>query len=324
MTLIVTRSDVRAIIQSLGDVVLRELMDRIEAGHREMADGLVRQHSRVYLRYPEEGARRPPGLFSMSALLAGSGLMGTRLLALSGVSGEGVLVLFDHVTLKCLAIVDDVLLHEYRTGAPAGLASRYMARPNARVLGCFGSSGIARGTINMVCCALPSIEKVLVYSPNQVHRARFAEEMSVQLKKPVIAVDTPAEAANEADVLITATDADRPVVPADAIRPGTHINAMARNEIPMETLRTSAIITAWREGDRLMDPPVRDPLPEEWLRGELTDLVTGRLKGRANDQEITVFLSGGGPPAMWDVEAAATVFEAARRTGHGTVVEITG
>jgi ornithine cyclodeaminase/alanine dehydrogenase-like protein (mu-crystallin family) len=250
--------------------------------------------------------------------------MGTRLLALSGTSGDGILVLFDHTTLECLAIVDDVLLHEYRTGAPAGLASRYMARPDSRVLGCIGSSGIARGSVRMVCCAIPTIERVLVYSPHDAHRAHFAEQMSAELNLPVVPVASAETAAGEADVLITATDADRPVVAAEAIRAGTHINAMARNEIPMDVLRGSRNVTGWRTADREIDPPMRDPVPEAWISGELADLVSGSLEGRTDDRTITAFLGGGGPCPMWDVQAASTMFEAAKKMGLGTPVNISG
>lgn len=323
MTLIVSRSDVRHIVASDGARVLTDLMDRIADGHRELTEGLVRQHPRVYLRYPEGAGRRPPGLFSMGALLPRAGIMGSRLLALSGVAGEGVLVLFDHKTLQCLAIIDDPLLHEYRTGASAGLASRYLARPDSRVLGCLGSSGIGRGSVSMVCCALPGIKEVLVYSPNPAHRAQFVDEMSDRLHLPVRPMSAPEEVAEAADVLITATDADRPVVADEAIKAGTHINTMARNEVSHAVLQRSRVVTAWRRGADI-DPPLLNPIPESWVSCELADLITARVPGRGSDEELTVYLGGGGPPAMWDVSAAMAFYEAARRLGRGTEIDISG
>ncbi|HLY64063.1 MAG TPA: hypothetical protein VKU60_00900 [Chloroflexota bacterium] len=93
MALILSRSDVERVLIEFDGAVLEDLIRRVELGYREMAAGLVRQHSRIYLRYPDEGTRRPPGLFSMSALLPQAGVMGTRLLALGGGGGDGLLIL---------------------------------------------------------------------------------------------------------------------------------------------------------------------------------------------------------------------------------------
>lgn len=115
MTLILTRRDVAAVLADSGGSVLDHLIDGIEQSHVQLGEGVVKQHPRIYLRQPREGVRRPPGLLSMSALLPASGLMGTRLMSVtrSGKGGHGVLVLFDHLEARLLAIVDDHLVHSY-------------------------------------------------------------------------------------------------------------------------------------------------------------------------------------------------------------------
>src|SRR5262249_10996036 len=129
------------------------------------------------------------------------------------------------------------------------------------------------------------------------------------------------EAVAEADVIVTATDADRPVVRDQAIREGTHINLLARNEIEMATFRRATIVTTSNAHLRELDPPWREPIPEEWIHAELPDVVTGRAPARTSADEITGFV-GVAPGAMWDVATAATVYEAALRLGCGTEVEI--
>ena len=322
MTRIVSKSDVERIIATDRGRVFGDLIDRIEAGYREVAQGVAREHSRIYLRYPDEGSRRPPGLFSMSALLPVAGVMGTRLLALGGGHGsQGILALFSYESNRLLAIVDDSTLHMYRSGAPQGLASRLLARPDSRVVGCFGSHGMARGGLTMVCQALPSIERVQVYSPTPAHRERFAAEMRDWLGLEVVAVATPDEAAAGADVLITATDADRPVVSDAAIPEGVHINLMARNEIELATFQRSTIVSASNRALRELDPPLHEPIPEDWIHCELSDLVTGQARGRTSSQEITTFI-GVTPLALWDVAAAAVMYDAAERLGIGAEIEI--
>jgi len=322
VALILSHSDVERIVAELDGEVLEDLIRRVELGHREMAGGQVRQHSRIYLRYPEDGMRRPPGLFSMSALLPRAGVMGTRLLALGGAGGDGLLILFSQAEKKCLAIIDDSTLHEYRTGTPAALAARYLARPRPQVAGCIGSSGIGRGTLTMLCHALPSVAEIKVFSPNEAHRTAFAAELCQRLRREVRPVGSAEAAAEGVDLLVTATDADRPVVADGAISQGVHISAMARNEVDMPTLRRSLVVTASRQMDRELDPPLRDPIPDELIHCELTELVAGTAQGRSSERQITVFLGGGGPLATWDVAAAQAFYEAGKKLRLGTTVEI--
>lgn len=322
MTLLLSRSDVEEIAWADGGRALDRLIDRLESAYSELADDLVRQHSRIYLRPPEEG-RRPPGLFSMSALLPRSGRMGTRLMAVTtaGKAGAGILVLFDHLSSELLAIVDDEVLHNYRSGAPAGLAARYLARPESEVMACIGSSGMATGALVMTSRELPNLQKVLIFSPNPENRERFAARMSNRLTGiDVQVVGSADEAASEADVVVIGTNADRPVVSDEAIRPGTHISVLARNEVSMSMFERARLVFGSLMAQRELDPQWREPVPEEWVDCELADLVGGRAPKRTTEDDITVFV-GSGPLAMWDVAAADVFQEEGRRTGRGTSLE---
>src|SRR2546423_9069949 len=165
MALILTRGDVGRILEADQGKVLDTLIDRLRDGYVEMARGLLREQPRIYLRYPEEGRRRPPGLFSMSALLPESGIMGTRLIGVKQQAGDAILVLFDYTTQRLLAIVDDYVLHNYRTGTPGALAARYLARADSEVVACIGSGNLARGGVTMLCRVLPAVRAVRIYSP---------------------------------------------------------------------------------------------------------------------------------------------------------------
>ena len=241
MTLLFTRTDIETIIERGGSEFLEDLTARIEAGYREMASGLVEQHQRIYLRSNDDPQRRPKGLYSMSAVLRGAALMGTRLLALGGPGADGLLVLFDHQTLKCLAIMyDQGALQKHRSGTPAGLATRHLARTDARVIAVIGSSGTALGGLVIAKHARSSVEWVKVFSPTTANYERFAGEMTRILGKEVKAVSSAEEAAEDADIFVVATDADRPVVPDNMIAPGTHLNLMARNEVEMNTFKRAS------------------------------------------------------------------------------------
>lgn len=319
--LIVSQSDVQEVLRAGGPSVLEDLVQRLAQAYQEVGRDRVLQHSRIYLRVPEEHLRRPHGLFSMSAAIPEMERMGTRLLALGGGGGEGLLVLFDMQSKKVLSILDDGVLHNYRTGAPAALATRYLAKADARSVAVIGSGRIARGTLAMVLHVLPSAQDVRVHSPTPGHAERFAEEMAPVVGRPVRSVPSAEEAVQGTDVIITATDADRPVVPHDAVSPGAHINVMARNEVEQRTFAGSRVFYGSRDAQRDLDPPWKEPVPEEWVDGELTDLVTGRVPGRQSNDETTVLVCSG-PMAMWDVVAATVFYEGAERLGLGTRVSL--
>lgn len=328
MTLLLTRKDIQAILNRGGNAFFEDLTKKIEAGYREMASGQVEQHPRIYLRSKNDPLRRPKGLFSMSALLPSSGRMGTRLVALGsrgpGTEGDGMLILFDQQSLRCLAIMNDQgPLHNHRTGAPSGLATRLLARENARSIAVIGSSGIAHGGLVMANLARPNVETVRVFSPTPANRERFAREMTRVLGKEVRAVSSPEEAVEGADIIITATSADRPVVPDSAIAPGTHINIMARNEIEMNTLKRSKLVLNSLESQRAWEPAWREPIPEEWIHAEIFDLLTGKKTGRTSEDEITVFV-GSAALAMWDVVAASAFYEAGKAFGLGQEISLDG
>ncbi len=330
MTLVLARRDVEAVIRAGGAALRDALLERLAAGYRAMAAGRVHQHERIYLRPPAEGPlarapRRPPGLFSMAALVPDEGVMGARLhpLGTAGGGGEPVIVLFDARTGACRAILDDTLLHEYRTGAPAALATRCLGRPDARVVACIGSGPIARGALTLVCHVLPAATEVRVFSRTPAHRARFAAELTATLGRPVVAVDSAEAAAHDADVLITATDADRPVVPDAAIKSGAHLNLFARNEIEAATFRRAKVVTTSTAVLLAWDPPWHEPITPEWVHAELGDILLGRAVGRVAADEVTVFI-GSAPVAMWDVVAAAVFTDFARRLGLGTAIGLGG
>jgi alanine dehydrogenase len=321
MVLMLNRSDVHRIIAADGGKVLDTLIDRMADGYTQMAQGRLLEHPRVYLRVPREGMRRPPGLFSMSALLPDMRIMGTRLIGVKGGAGDAILVLFDYETQKIVAIMDDHYLHNFRTGTPGALAARYLARPDSQVIACLGSGNLARGGLRMMCRTLRNVRAVRVYSPTAAHRERYAAEMHDTLGLDVTPASSAEEAVADADVVITATDADRPLVADAAIRTGTHVSLMARNEIEMGTFQRGKIVVPSAATLAVWDPPWHDPVPPEWMHAELSALVTGKAEGRTADDELTVFV-GSSAAAMWDVVAASTFYEAARGLGCGTEYDI--
>jgi ornithine cyclodeaminase/alanine dehydrogenase len=125
----------------------------------------------------------------MPAAVAG---MGFGLKAYTVASGgvRFVVLLWDEETGNLEAAIEAGLMGQMRTGAASGVATRYLARPDAATVGMFGTGTQAPTQLEAVCAVRP-IERVWVYSRKQEHRERFAAEMSDRLGVAVEAAASP-------------------------------------------------------------------------------------------------------------------------------------
>jgi len=234
-----------------------------------------------------------------------------------------VVLLFHAESGELLAIIEADRLGRLRTGAATGLATRYLARPDARVVGMIGA-GRQAATQLMAVCAVRPIAEARVYSPTPERRAAFAHRMRETLGIPVQAVERPEAAVEGADILITITSAREPVLRGAWLRPGVHLNAagsnaLLRRELDEEAIaRADLIVIDSRAQGQIEAGDFLEPLERgrlQWERVyELRDVVAGRV-GRAHPEQITLFKSLG--IALEDVAVAAVAYERARAQGAG-------
>lgn len=231
------------------------------------------------------------------------------------------MLLFDVESGALVALIEADMLGRLRTGAATGLATRYLARPDARRVGIYGA-GRQAATQLMAVCAIRDIAEARVYSPTRERREAFARRMVETLGIPVHAVDRPEAVAEEADILITITSAREPVLRGAWLRPGVHINAAGSNAWIRRELDEEAIVRAdlividsrdqgKGEAGDLLEPLERGRLQWERIH-ELKDVVAGRVQ-RTHPDQITLFKSLG--IALEDVAVAALVYERARARG---------
>ncbi|MBM4075839.1 MAG: ornithine cyclodeaminase family protein [Planctomycetes bacterium] len=232
--------------------------------------------------------------------------------------------LFDAKSGQPVALIEANLLGQIRTGAASGVATKYMARPDARYVGCFGTGFQARSQLKAVC-SVRRVERVAVYSRDDSNRRRFADEMSELCNVPVVAVHSPTDAAIEKDIVICATTSRVPLFDGRLLAEGTHINAIGSNyltkaEIDVTTIRRADHIACDdREACQLeagdFVPAIEDG-SLAWSRvRDLADVVLGRETGRAHPEDITLFKSVG--LAIEDLAVAVRVFERAKAEGIG-------
>ncbi len=223
-----------------------------------------------------------------------------------------------------VAILQANVLGQMRTGAASAVATRLMARDDARRIGCIGTGWQARSQIEAVAAVRPP-QRVAVYGRDAERRTGFAREMADRLGIAVEPAESAEALVRESDIVIAATSSRTPVFDGAWLQPGTHVNAIGNNfwmkqEVDIETVRRAAVIVVDDEeqariecGDLL---PAMEMGVVRWeaIR-ELGEVVAGRAPGRTGADDITLFESQG--LAIEDVAVAARVVELARERGAG-------
>ncbi|MCS6818135.1 MAG: ornithine cyclodeaminase family protein [Blastocatellia bacterium] len=317
MALLLTESDVERLL------TMEMALEAVEEAFREQAEGRAINEPRRRLRVPRGT------LHLMSAAVLARGVVGFKAYT-SFSSGTRFLVfLYDAEEGSLLAIIEANRLGQMRTGAASGVATRYMARPDARTLGIFGTGWQAESQVRAICIVRP-IRRVLAYSRRPEQREAFCREMTAKLGIEVIPAERPEEVVAEADVLVTATTAREPVFEGRWVPEGVHINAIGgnsplRREFDDETIRRArAIVVDSKDQARIecgefLHAVERGRLTWEAVH-ELKEVVIGRFVARRHPSDITLFKSLG--IALEDVAVAVRIFERAREEGIGQRISL--
>jgi alanine dehydrogenase len=264
------------------------------------------------------------------AVLPETGVMGGYTYGAGFGAGDAWFVtpLFDAESGEPLAVLDGASMNPFKTGAAGAVGVDELAREDARTVGIIGSGPQARGQLRAVD-TVRDIDRVRVFSPTHENREAFAEEMGDVLESEVEAVEGSEQAVEGADIVVTATNAAEPVFDGDLLEPGTHVTAMGRYDDEEHELDTTAVsrakyvldlrARARQDAGSLMAAIEAGAVGEDHLHAELGEVVAGHAEGRVDDEEITVFDSGG--TGIETVAAAHMLYERAREEGRGTTIE---
>jgi ornithine cyclodeaminase/alanine dehydrogenase-like protein (mu-crystallin family) len=267
-------------------------------------------------------------LHTMSAAAKSLGVMGAKIYSTSRRGAQFLLPLFDGKTGALLSLMQADYLGQVRTGAASGVATRYMAREDAAEVGLFGTGKQAR-TQALAVCRVRRVRRIQVYSRSEENRRRFAAEMSEPCQTEVVPVSRPEMAAENKDIIITATTSREPVLFGQWIAQGAHINAVGSNflgkaELDAAAIRRCAnIVVDSKDQARLEAGDFQQAFEDGSLHWsdvrELGQVIVGRYRGREHPQDITLFKSLG--IAIEDVAVAARVYARAQAEGVGRLIE---
>lgn len=314
--LLLTENEVRQVL------TMEMALQAVENGLRKMALDEAQNVTRA--RSQTDHAM----LHVLSAAAKTLGAMGYKAYATSRKGAQFHLGLFDGKTGALQALMQADYLGQVRTGAASGVATQYMARPDATEVGLFGSGKQARTQIQAIC-QVRKIRRVQVYSLNEANRRRFAAEMSEICKTEVEPVPRPEMAAEDKDIIITATSSREPVLNGHWIAEGTHINAIGSNFLGKAELdavavrRCETIVVDSKDQARIEAGDFVQALEEGSIHWadihELGQVIVGRYTGRAHPQDVTLFKSLG--IAIEDVAVASRVYSAALAAGVGRTID---
>jgi alanine dehydrogenase len=319
LALLLREDDVRALLPMSKAVALMHDVFRL-SGERRAEN------------QPRRRIRFPGGVFHyMAASLPDARAVGLKAYAATRGGIQFVALLFDTETGSVLAIIEADWLGRIRTGAASGLATRLLARPEARTAGVIGAGGQAVTQIEALAAA-SHIERIKVYSRSRERREELVRQLEDTLPCRLEAVSTAREAVENLDVVTTITTASEPVFDGSWLMQGCHVNAAGSNmaqrrEIDTATVRRASCIAvdsleqARIESGDLIAAVDAGALAWDRVR-ELGDIAAGTVQGRTRAEEITLYESQG--VAAEDVIAARYVYDEALKQGRGQQVDFGG
>jgi alanine dehydrogenase len=313
-------------------IVIDELISALERAHIQYSTGKAVMPVRQVVPLPHIHGR----ITSMPGFLEQDKTLGMKVVTFFQDNPKhnlpailASIMLFSTETGKVIAVMDGSYITAIRTACTSAMATRRLANPEARVLAVLGAGVQARSHVEALC-RIRNIEKIRIYSPSGTSAAAIKKDMEPQLGVTIDVAPDAQAAVRGADIVVTVTTAKEPVLRADWLKAGVHINAVGSHrpdtrEIDGATLERAMIVVDSREaimaecGDILL--AIKEGMiSEATIQSEIGEVLAGAKAGRKNPGDITLYKSVG--IAVQDVAAADLVYRKALQQRVGTTVDI--
>ena len=240
-------------------------------------------------------------------------------------SHMATILLLDPDTGALLALMDGSYITEARTAAVSAISTRFLAKAEASKLAIIGSGVQARSHLEAYE-HVRQLSEVRIWSPSERSRQQFVHDMSPEVSAPIVAATSAEAAVRGADLIVLVTSSPTPVIEDAWVADGAHVVCVGacrptQQEMPPQLVARSRLYVdssaaaIVESGDIVMNIAA-GLFDASHVRGELGELVLGRIEGRTSPSQITVFKSLG--MAVEDVVAADLVYRRASETGAGT------
>jgi alanine dehydrogenase len=325
--LLLTEKDVQQLLS------IDEVMEVVESAFREKGLGHVQMPAKLYLFYCKYNG----DLRVMPSYIEHLDISAVKIVNVHPENRNkyslptvmATIILVDPKNGTPLAIMGGAKITNLRTGAAGGVAAKYLARKDSKIVGLVGAGAQAKTQLMVLKEVLKKIEEVRVTDIIRASREKYAEEMSEKLELNVRAVNNIKDAVRGADVVVTVTPTRVPIVKSEWVGAGTHINAIGadapgKEELDPELLkRAKIVIDDWEQASHSGEinvPLAEGIITKENIWAEISEIVAGLKVGRTSPDEITVFDSTG--LAIEDAVTAELAYKKALAKGVGQFFEI--
>ncbi|CAN5669958.1 ornithine cyclodeaminase [soil metagenome] len=329
--LILNTEDVRSLVP------MRQAVELMKEAFIELSANRAQAPLRSVLEVNDD----PAALLMMPGFVPAKSALGFKMVSFFGENTSrglptihALVCLVDHETGVPLGIMDGSFVTALRTGAVSGAATDLLALPEANTVVVIGA-GVQGVTQAAAVASVRPIERIVAVDVREDSLARFESALRMEWPDVTAEVELTSEAneaVSRADVICTATTARRAVFDDDAVRPGTHINAVGAftpemQEIPVNTVGRALIVVdnydaIMAEAGDLLKAIDAGVISEHDLHLELGHVAAEPARGRTARDQVTLFKSVGN--AVQDVTVARYAIDRALSSGAGQVVELFG
>lgn len=325
-------------IDSLG-ITHADILGAVELAVRAHGQGRVVFEPRTHLIPDNDGA----GHFNVlrghlsAGVLDGSlaeGVSGVKVVGdfvpnyTKGLPSElALLTLYDPSTGVPRAILDATMITDSRTGAMTAVGAKYLARPDAKVLGHVGARGTAFWNVTMLD-SLFQLDEIRVTSKRPESREAFAAQLAAVTDTPIVVVASADGVFDGADILIEASRLTEPEVllRTAAVKPGAFVvpyGTVSAVELDLLDVMDKVVVDDWRESQSGRFGALRrhvdtGRLTTDTLHAELGQIVAGQRPGRETDDERILLWHRG--LSILDVAVGAMILQRAEQAEVGTMV----
>jgi ornithine cyclodeaminase len=215
---------------------------------------------------------------------------------------QGIVVAYDGETGAVSCIADAEPITKIRTGCATAVATDALARPGAEVLAIFGTGVQAEAHLRAVPL-VRHFREILLWGRSAEKTGAFAEQMSRDLGRTIRVVLDAEVSTRRADVICTVTSTREPIIFGDWVKPGTHVNLVGSSllgpvEVDNALVAKARYVADYRpgalaQGAELMAAREAGVIDESYAVHEIGEVLAGRVPGRENDRQITIYKSLG-------------------------------
>jgi len=330
-TLLLTDKQVKGLLS------MSEVMEAVELAFKQKGIGRVQMPAKVYLNFNKYNG----DLRTMPSYLEELDISAVKIVNVHPDNPAkhklptvmAVIILVDPSRGFPLAIMGGTTLTDMRTGAAGGIAAKFLARKDARIVGFVGAGAQARTQLMALLEVYDKLEEIRLWSRHPETESVFLAEIEREYGHlcSFVLEQKVRNTVEGADIVVTTTPSKIPLVMDDMISSGTHINCIGADAFGKEELdplilkRSKNVIDDWAQASHCGEINVplllRDKIiTKEDIWAEIGEITAGLKTGRIDDEEITVFTSTG--LAVQDAVTAKIAYDKAMQRGIGSFIEI--